>query len=496
MRPAAAVGLAAGAGALLAVAFPPYGWWPLAPVAIALFTWACRGRRIRVGAGLGLIFGVVFFGILIRWLAVVGLDAWAALTVYSGAWFALAGAGTAVVTRLRGWPLWVAVGWVAQEALRDRIPLGGWPWGRLGFSQASSGWVGSAWWGGVPLLTFLVALAGAVALWAVLYWRRDRRIAAVVLAAAVIAAFVPVPAAGRTEGSAIVAVIQGDVPATGLGFATTGERRAVLDNHVTQTLALAQAVSRGDAPQPDVVVWPENSSDLDPYTNADARTAISTAARAIDAPVLVGAVITNPDDPATVLNVGIVWDPVSGPQERYVKQHPVPFGEYVPFRPLLTRLIGRFDLVPRDFVAGSAPGVLPMGPALIGDIICFEVAYDEVVRDTVTAGADLLAVQTNNATYTDGGQSEQQVAMAHIRAVEHGRSTVVAATNGISAMFLPDGTPVGELPERTAGWLIQDLPLSTDLSPAARLGGWLELLGLLTAVGAFVLGTRRPPEPL
>ena len=135
-----------------------------------------------------------------------------------------------------------------------------------------------------------------------------------------------------------------------------GERRAVLDNHVTQTLALAQAVSRGDAPQPDVVVWPENSSDLDPYTNADARTAISTAARAIEAPVLVGAVITNPDDPATVLNVGIVWDPVSGPQERYVKQHPVPFGEYVPFRPLLTRLIGRFDLVPRDFVAGSAPG--------------------------------------------------------------------------------------------------------------------------------------------
>lgn len=493
MRPGFAVAVAGSAGALLALAFPPFGWWPLAPVSIALFTWACRGRRIRGGAGLGLVFGVVFFGILIRWLSVVGTDAWAALTLYSAAWLAVTGAGTAVVTRLRAWPVWVAVGWVAQEALRDRIPLGGWPWGRLGFSQSTSGWVDSAWWGGVPLLTFLVALSGAAGLWAVLRWRQDRRGAVVIGAVAVLAPLLPVPTMVTTDGSSVVAVIQGDVPATGLGFASNAERRAVLDNHVTQTLKLAEAVRRGDEPAPDAVVWPENSSDLDPYTQDDARTAISTAARAIDAPILVGAVVTNPADPTTVLNVGIVWDPQTGPQQRYVKQHPVPFGEYVPFRSVLTRFIGRFDLVPRDFAAGSEPGVLPLGPVLMGDIICFEVAYDEVVRDTVTAGAQMLAVQTNNATYTGGGQSEQQVAMARIRAVEHGRATVVAATNGISAQFLPDGSVVGQLPERTSGWLVSALPSSDQVSPAARLGGWLELLGLLVAVAAFVLGVRRPP---
>ncbi len=508
IRPTGAVAVAAGAGVLLAVSFPPFGWWPLAPVAVALFTWACQGRRIRGGVGLGFVFGVAFFAILIRWLTVVGLDAWLALTAYSGAWIALAGAGTAVVTRLRLWPLWVAVGWVAQEALRDRIPLGGWPWGRLGFSQAEAGWVATSWWGGVPLLTFLVALTGAAGLWAAQTWLRGNRhdarsrpasssrlrpVALVVLVLAALAPWLPIPTAAHTDGSAVVAVIQGDVPATGLGFASSGQRRAVLDNHVTQTLKLSEAVRRGEAPQPDAVVWPENSSDLDPFTNSDARAAITTAARAIDAPILVGAVITNPADPTTVLNVGIVWDPQSGPQQRYVKQHPVPFGEYVPFRPLLTRVIGRFDLVPRDFVAGTEPGVMPMGPIQMGNIICFEVAYDEVVRGTVLAGADMLAVQTNNATYTDGGQSEQQVAMAHIRAVEMGRSTVVAATNGISAMFLPDGTQAGELPERTAGWLVQDLPRSVDLSPAARLGGWLELAGLVAAVGAFAVGFRRPP---
>ncbi|MFN8126308.1 MAG: apolipoprotein N-acyltransferase [Candidatus Nanopelagicales bacterium] len=491
MRPLVAVAVTAVAGVLLAFAFPPFGLWPLAILAIAGFTWACRDRGLVAGAGLGVLFGVVFFGILIRWIVVVGPDAWVALTLYSGAWFALAGAGTAAVTRIRGWPLWVACGWVAQEALRDRIPLGGWPWGRLGFSQSESGWVGMSWWGGVPLLTFLVTLAGAALLWSVVTWRDHRVWSGVVAVLAVCVPVVPIPTLASADGSAVVAVIQGDVPATGLGFATEGQRRAVLDNHVAQTLALADAVRQGAAPQPEAVVWPENSSDVDPFAARDAAAAISTAARAIDAPILVGAVVTNPEDPTTVLNVGVVWDPVTGPGPRYVKQHPVPFGEYVPFRGLLTRFIGRFDLVPRDFVAGTDPGVLPVGPVTVGDVICFEVAYDEIVRGTVLAGAQMLAVQTNNATYTDGGQSEQQVAMAKIRAVEQGRSTAVAATNGISAMFRPDGTQTGMLPERAAGWLIDDLPQSTHLSPAAVLGGWPELMGLAAALVAFAVGLRR-----
>ncbi len=486
------------AGACLALAFPPFGYWPLAAVGVALLTATCRGQRLRTGALMGLLAGLVQFGVLIRWLAVVGLDAWLLLTAYSALWIALVGLATTAVTRLRGWPVWVAAVWVGQEALRDRVPLGGWPWGRLAFSQADAPWLPVAWWGGTALLTFLVALTGALALWAVVTIRMRPAMAGAAGVAVLLlpVALSQVAVSPSAVGDTTVAVVQGDVPATGLGFATEGQRREVLDNHVRQTIELAGAVGRGEVSQPDFVIWPENSSDLDPYTARDAAAAISAAARAIGVPILVGAVVTNPADPDQVLNVSIVWDPVTGPGARYVKQHPVPFGEYVPFRDVLTRVIGRFDLVPRDFAPGDLPGVLPIAGVDVGAVICFEVAYDEVVRGTVLAGGQLLAVQTNNATYTDGGQSEQQLAMARIRAVEFGRATVVAATNGISAQFLADGTTLGLLPERSAGFLVADLPIIDELSVAARVGAWPELAAGLVALLTLIVGWRRPAKPL
>ena len=141
-------------------------------------------------------------------------------------------------------------------------------------------------------------------------------------------AWLPLPGPSLTEGgpTSTVAVIQGDVPRAGLDF--NAQRRAVLDNHVQQTLELAQDVAAGEEPQPDVVIWPENSSDIDPYTNADAAREIDRAAAAIDAPILVGAVVEGPGE--NVSNTAIVWDPDDGPGDTYVKRHPVPFGEYIP----------------------------------------------------------------------------------------------------------------------------------------------------------------------
>ncbi|MDA9912962.1 apolipoprotein N-acyltransferase, partial [Candidatus Nanopelagicales bacterium] len=233
--------------------------------------------------------------------------------------------------------------------------------------------------------------------------------------------------------------------------------------------------------------------DIDPFFNSDAAEQISLAADAIGVPILVGAVLTNPADPTTVLNAGIVWDPVTGPGERYIKQHPVPFGEYIPFREQLANLIGRFDRIPRDFVAGEDSGVLQVGPVVLGDVICFEVAYDDLVRDTVRDGARMLAVQTNNATYTGTGQTEQQLAMARIRSVEHGRTVAVAATNGISALFAPDGTKLAELPERTAGTITAEVALRDSLTPSDVVGWWPEALAGIFVLGGLVVGLRRKP---
>ena len=125
-----------------------------------------------------------------------------------------------------------------------------------------------------------------------------------------------------------------------------------------------------------------------------------------------------------------------------MKRHPVPFGEYIPFRGLLTKFISRLDQIPRDFYRGQFDSVLDLGPVRVGDVICFEVAYDGLIRDAITEGGQLLVVQTNNATYTGTGQLEQQFAISRYRAIETGRYVVVAATNGISGIIAPDGSVV------------------------------------------------------
>lgn len=295
----------------------------------------------------------------------------------------------------------------------------------------------------------------------------------------------------------MAAVIQGGVPSTGMSV--TDERREVLERHLAQTLALAEAVAKGEVPQPDVVIWPENAVDIDPYRDTAVAEDITAAARAVNAPVVIGAIIDAPGDPTMIANAGIVWDPVTGPGDAYLKRHPVPFGEYIPFRSLIAPLVGRLDRVPRDMRPGDSPGILRAGDVVLGDVICFEVAYDEVVTDAVTAGGRVIVVQSNNATFAGLGQPEQQVAMSRLRAVEHGRAVLVAATTGITAVIAPDGSVVSEISEGDVGYLVESVPLRTTLSVSDRLG-WapeaiIALLGLAAMLWAGVryrVPGRRP----
>lgn len=491
--------LAVASGALLALAFPPFGASLLAPVAVAALVLATFGTSAWKGALLGAIQGAVSFAILLRWMTVVGGDAWLLLVALCAFWIAIVGAGQALVTRLRWWPLWVACVWVLQEALRDRIPLGGFPWGRLAFAQTATTLTPWSAVGGAPAVTFVTALAGAVLAFLILAalmrgpaWRAwVAASAGGLIIIALAGLLVPRPTDGQDQAgpsTAVAAVIQGGVPSTGM--TVSDERRAVLERHLEQTLRLARDVEDGVVARPDVVIWPENAVDIDPYVDRSVADALTAAARAVDAPILVGAIIDAPGDPSRIANVGIVWDPVTGPGDLYLKRHPVPFGEYIPFRSLIAPLVGRLDRVPRDMAAGQDVGVLQAGSVRLGDVICFEVAYDEVVRDAVTGGGRVLVVQTNNATFAGLGQPEQQIAMSRLRAVEHGRAVLVAATSGISAVISPDGAVVSEIDEANVGYLVEAVPLRDTLTIADRLGQvpeWiLAALGLVAMVWAAV----------
>ncbi|MEO6501033.1 MAG: apolipoprotein N-acyltransferase [Jatrophihabitantaceae bacterium] len=501
--------LAAGSGLLGAAAFPKLGIWPLAFLSVAGLSIAVSGQRARRGALLGLVYGAGLFGPMLHWTATyVGSAPWLVL-VFSQTWFLmLLGAVLPVVQRLRFGAVLTAALWVAQEALRGRVPFGGFPWGRWAFSQAQSPLKWFAALGGAPLVTFAVALIGALLAAAVLgelnadrdssRARRGGQLVAAVLVVLIGGALAyPLRPTGQPDQSGqlaqpgrtvTVAAIQGNVPDRGLDF--NARRRQVLDNHVAQTLALATEIKAGRLPQPSLVLWPENASDIDPTTNADAAAVIQRAVDAVGVPILVGALLEGPG-PSHVTNAGIVWMPsdsaAPGPGQRYVKRHPVPYGEYIPLRSLARAVSDKVDLVSRDMAAGDGDGLLTQTPFPVGDVICFEIAYDSLVTSSVRAGAQLLVVQTNNATFGHSAETYQQLAMSQLRAVEHARTVVQVATSGKSAIIGADGRVVAESgPLFTADVLVRTVPLSGSTTLATRTGAAAEWA--LVALGLLGLG--------
>ncbi|MEU9292487.1 apolipoprotein N-acyltransferase [Streptomyces sp. NPDC048266] len=482
-------------GFLLYLSFPPRPLWWLALPAFALLGWALRGRRLRAGFGLGYLAGLGFLLPLLVWTGEeVGAGPWLALAAVEALFVAAAGLGIAAVSRLPWWPVLAAGVWIIGEGARARVPFGGFPWGKIAFGQADGVFLPLAAVGGTPVLGFAVALCGFGLYETYRQLRVHRATGAVPrgpLAVAVLSVLVPVGGAlaalplvddSAEDGTATVAAVQGNVPRLGLDF--NAQRRAVLDNHAARTRELAEDVKAGRAPQPDFVLWPENSSDIDPYANADAADVIDGAVRAIGVPTVIGAVVA--PETGELRNTLVEWDPQRGPVATYDKRHVQPFGEYIPLRPVVRLFNSNVDRVSRDFGAGTKVGVFDLAGTQVGLATCYEAAFDWAVRDTVTHGAQLITVPSNNATFGRTEMTYQQLAMSRVRAVEHSRSVIVPVTSGVSAIIRPDGEIVAQTKMFTPDVLVEKVPLRSSLTPATRMGTLPE--ALLVALGAAGLG--------
>jgi apolipoprotein N-acyltransferase len=490
------------AGLSLCLSFPPFGWWFLAVVAFALLAWVLtrESTTLTGGFGYGFLFGSAFYLPLLPWISgLVGPIPWIALSLVQALYPALFGALAVVVRRLPAWPLWFAGLWAGQEWLKSSVPFGGFPWGVVAFGQTNGPFLSIASIGGPRLLSFAIVLIGfsvaAIVLEVAARFRRNDDdsasppavlvpglcISAVLLVTALAWPHVRQSGIGAGDDPSItVAAVQGNVPRLGLEF--NAQRRAVLDNHVSETLRLADDVHAGRAPQPAFVIWPENSSDIDPLANPDARAQISNAAAAINAPILVGGVVAapgySPDNPVATNSV-IVWNPGTGPADRHDKQIVQPFGEYLPWRSFFSKLSPYADRA-GYFVPGHGDGVVRAAGVPVGVATCWEVIFDRAPRQAVRNGAQLLAVPANNATF-DEAMSEQQLAFARLRAVEHDRYVVVAGTTGISAVIAPDGRELARTAFFEPAYLDTSVRLKTQLTAATR---WAPIVeGLLTALG-------------
>ncbi len=483
--------LSALSGVLVYASYEPVGWFWAGIIGMALFIAtllpAFSGRvSVIMGMALGVTHFFSLYVLLLPWIGeFVGAMPYLALAGYLALFGILIGGVGVKILQLK-YGLWLfPFFFIAVEWLRSNYPFGGFAWVRLAWGQVSGPLAAWTRMGGPALVSFLVILLACLC--CALAFRRiptkSFATAIVIIAVATLAMNAQLNR-GEDVGQVRVAAIQGNVPRMGLDF--NAQRRAVLRNHVNQTLEL------NPSDQVDMVVWPENASDVSPFADAQAGELITDTVQTIKTPILVGTITADDVGPR---NTMVVFDPQTGAGEYHYKKFLQPFGEYMPMRDFF-RLFSPLVDQAGNFQPGDGTGTVTVTAAqsghdiTVGIATCYEIAFDAAGREAVQAGAEILTSPTNNATFGFTNMTYQQLGMSRMRAIELDRAVVVAATSGVSAIVHPDGSVSQETEIFTNATLIEDLPLRNSLTIAARFGylieGSLVIMGWLVAAAAII----------
>lgn len=471
-------GLAVAAGAAWALAAPPRAWWPLLPLGVAALTVALHGRTLPARAALGAVTGLAFYAPTLWWIADFAVPGYAAVVLLESGLLSAASALVPAATQGRwsgGWWALPAV-LVLLEAVQYRFPFGGFPLPALALSQVDGPFAAAAPLAGSPLVTAIAAIAGVAFAALVLVKGRRRRlaIAGTYLAIAGIPVLVGGAVTTQPAGSLDVALVQGGGPR---GVFT--DPQEVLERHLTVAATITGS--------PDLVVLPENVTDVaGPITDAPAGEDLSTLAARLNTALVAGVTEAEAN---RFRNAAVLWGPDGRVLDRYEKEHPVPFGEYMPARKLLERITDATDLVPRDAIRGRGHALLRSPTAPLGVVISYEVFFPGRVHEAVAGGGQIVLVPTNAASYVTDEVPATEVAAARLRAREFGRTVLQAAPTGYSAVISPNGQVVQMSRLGTPALLRERVPLRTGLTPYARIGDApLIALALATVVSAALLG--------
>ena len=351
---------------------------------------------------------------------------------------------------------------VILEEVRNRFPFGGFGWARVAYSQADAPYAAIAARGGAISLSAITVLLAAF-----VYFAAQKNVK-LLFVLPLLTLLIPNNIVESNQTS--VLMIQGNVPELGLDF--NARAKAVFNNHVAQT-----KVALTENREVDFIVWPENSVDVDPYTNEDVYEQLES----FDKPLIIGAILGKGEK---LFNTSILWGDKT--QDIYFKQHLTPFGEYIPLRSLakkISPLVNQVD----DFSPGNGQKTFTIAKAKIAPVICFELIDDEILAKAAK-DSNILVVQTNSATFGTSAESAQQLSITRIRAIEHSRNIASVSTTGISAIIDFEGKVVQQTSMGTAEHLFASVGLIEQSSLRDRIGDWASVLTLIW----LLVVARRP----
>ena len=446
--------LSALSGALLSCAYAPVGKWYLAPLALAAHMYALnRSDRKPLSV---LFFALTFNALLLHWTSIyVGAVPW--IILFCGLSILYLPLTLVAKWGISAYPLI----FIVLEEIRNRFPFGGFGWARIAYSQADAPFAGIAAFGGAIALSAVTVLI-ALFIYAL---AQKRFIPLILLPLLLLLSSTNIIEHNQTD----VLMVQGNVPNLGLDF--NARATEVFYNHVKET---DKALLEND--NVDFILWPENAVDVDPFTNKNVNAELNK----YTVPLIIGAIV---DNNGSTLNTSILWKQNS--QDVYIKQHLTPFGEYIPLRSIAEKISPLVNDV-EDFSPGNQSKIFTIGKALIAPIICYEL-IDDSILEKAAQGSNILAVQTNSATFGDSAESAQQLSISRIRAIEHSRNIISVSTTGYSAVINYKGEIVQQTSMGSAEHIGASVGLIDTQSPRDRLGDWA---GIWTVIWLLLVSRR------
>ena len=486
------------AGLLYFLSFPPYDFWYLIFPALYLFYYSLLSSKKSFLSGF--IFGCVAYGVILLGIQSIGLEAWIPLTFLMGLMYGVFSKLFSYLNTKSGNNFYVLLAALAVfDLIRAYFPFGGFPWG-FPSTVLLTGPIDSPLFFEVPL-TFrnfgptgsslllqslpLVIALGVFSKSKPKNYLKDYSIFLLIIFTIFISNYVVNDYQNtQLETSELnITIVQGNSPCPGAKNRCSNERQKIYDSHLAQTQSL-----EGNF---DLVVWPESSTGFnnDPGVHSRVQNDVSAQALRLDSYFLIGG--DRPVQKEYFENYGIFINREGEIVDQYLKQHPVPFGEYIPFRKYLD-WIPPLALVPRDMIRGDGQKIFMVNDTKISTVISFEGSFQRYIRNSVLDGAELVVILTNQASYGESGMSDQFILMSRANAISNERPIVHAAITGKSAFIDHNGKVISktELFETTT--LNEKLEVRQTETPYSKYGNYLNYIFIIFGALTFVRRFIRP----